>query len=125
MSLIGALLFLVACGAAAASEQSLPEATSLLGRPLYQPEILPEARVRLEENFVKAKADYQKNPTSADALIWLGRRTAYLGRYRDAIAVFTEGVEKFPSDHGPSPISATCRLLRAIARSSSYWPGEM
>jgi len=98
MSLIGALLFLVACGAAAASEQSLPEATSLLGRPLYQPEILPEARVRLEENFVKAKADYQKNPTSADALIWLGRRTAYLGRYRDAIAVFTEGIEKHPSD---------------------------
>jgi len=93
------LCALLALGAGApASEQPPPEATSLLGRPLYASEIPHEARSRLEENFVKAKADYQKNPESADALIWLGRRTAYLGRYRDAIAVFTEGIEKFPND---------------------------
>ena len=33
-----------------------------------------------------------------DNLIWLGRRTAYLGRFRDAISIFTRGIEKFPKD---------------------------
>ena len=98
LALAALLLFALAAAGARASEQPAPEATSLLGGPLYAPEIPPEARARLEENLVKAKADYQKNPESADALVWLGRRTAYLGRYRDAIAVFTEGVEKFPND---------------------------
>jgi len=93
---LGAVLALGA--APPASEQPPPEATSLLGKLLYAPEIPAEARARLEENYLKAKAEYEKNPNDPDALIWLGRRTAYLGRYRDAIAVFTEGIEKFPSD---------------------------
>jgi tetratricopeptide (TPR) repeat protein len=38
------------------------------------------------------------NPDSADALIWVGRRQGYLGRYDEAIATFSKGVEKFPSD---------------------------
>ncbi len=38
------------------------------------------------------------NPDDPDALIWLGRRTAYLGRYREAIAIFTQGVERWPGD---------------------------
>ena len=39
-----------------------------------------------------------KAPDSADARIWVGRRLAYLGRHRDAIEVFSEGVSRFPSD---------------------------
>ena len=31
-------------------------------------------------------------------MIWLGRRTAYLGRYREAIAIFSAGIEKFPAE---------------------------
>lgn len=91
------LLLALACSAAA-SEQPPPEATSLLGKPLYAPEIPAEARAHLEENFVKAKAEYAKNPNDPDALIWLGRRTAYLGRYREAIDIFTQGIAKFPND---------------------------
>ncbi|HLM69626.1 MAG TPA: hypothetical protein VK358_18940, partial [Longimicrobium sp.] len=41
---------------------------------------------------------YQRDPQNADAIIWLGRRVAYLGRYRDAIDIFTEGVRKHPAD---------------------------
>jgi len=33
-----------------------------------------------------------------DATIWLGRRLAYLGRYRDAIETYSEGIEKHPDD---------------------------
>jgi tetratricopeptide (TPR) repeat protein len=75
-----------------------PEATSLLGRPLFPAPIGADARRTLEENLKEAEIVYRRNPSSADATIWLGRRTAYLGRYRQAIAHFSGGVEKHPAD---------------------------
>ncbi|HXE75183.1 MAG TPA: tetratricopeptide repeat protein [Candidatus Xenobia bacterium] len=88
-------LFCVSAIALGAQE---PEATSLLGKPLYAPAISAESRPKLEENLARARAEYEKNPDDADAIIWLGRRTAYLGRYRDAIAIFSEGIAKHPND---------------------------
>lgn len=75
-----------------------PEATSLLGKPLYPAPITPEARRILEENLAKAEVVYGRNPDDADATIWIGRRVAYLGRYREAIDHFSDGVEKHPDD---------------------------
>jgi tetratricopeptide (TPR) repeat protein len=75
-----------------------PEATSLLGRPLYAAAPSAEAAAKLEANLAAAKATFDKNPADADAAIWLGRRTAYLARYRDAIAVFSEAIAKHPKD---------------------------
>jgi len=83
---------------AAAPEQQGPEATSLLGKPLVPAPQSAETRAALEKNLAAARAQYEKNPGDADAIIWLGRRLAYLGRYRDAIAVFTEGIQKHPKD---------------------------
>jgi tetratricopeptide (TPR) repeat protein len=31
--------------------------------------------------------------------IWLGRRTAYLGRYEEAIAIYTTGLQRFPDSY--------------------------
>lgn len=76
----------------------VPEATSLLGKPLVAPSIPPERRAALEKDLADAQAAFDKDPSSADALIWVGRRTAYLSRYRDAIGVFSSGVEKHPAD---------------------------
>jgi tetratricopeptide (TPR) repeat protein len=75
-----------------------PEAVSLLGAPLYSPELPLDRRQELEADLARAYADYERNPDNADAIIWLGRRVAYLGRYRDAIDIFTEGVRKHPDD---------------------------
>jgi len=83
---------------AAAPQRTGPEATSLLGKPLVPAPQSAEARAALEKNLAAARADYDKDPGSADAIIWLGRRFAYLGRYRDAIAMFSEGIQKHPSD---------------------------
>ncbi|HEU0079400.1 MAG TPA: hypothetical protein VFQ76_17220 [Longimicrobiaceae bacterium] len=80
------------------SPAGYPEATSLLGAPLYSPEPPLETRQRLEANLNAAYADYERDPENADAIIWLGRRVAYLGRYRDAIGIFTEGIRKHPDD---------------------------
>ena len=74
------------------------QATSLLGKPLTPTPPSAEARVTLEKNLAAARAEYEKNPDNADAIIWLGRRLAYLGRYRDAIDVFSEGIRKHPTD---------------------------
>jgi tetratricopeptide (TPR) repeat protein len=75
-----------------------PEAVSLLGAPLFAPELNPATRQPLEADLAAAYAVYQRDPENADAIIWLGRRVAYLGRYRDAIDIFTEGVRKHPDD---------------------------
>jgi tetratricopeptide (TPR) repeat protein len=74
------------------------EATSLLGTPLVSPAPSDEARARLEGDLAAAKAELTKAPDSAEARIWVGRRLAYLGHYRDAIDVFSEGIARFPSD---------------------------
>ena len=75
-----------------------PEATSLLGKPLYAAEQPAEIRAKNEANLAAAKADYEKNPASADAAIWVGRRTAYLGRFRDAIDVYSAAIATHPSE---------------------------
>ena len=79
-------------------EPRTPEATSLLGKPLFAPVPPPERTAALEKDLAAARAEYEKDPASADAAIWVGRRTAYLGRYRDAIEVFSAALVKHPSD---------------------------
>ncbi|HEX6939676.1 MAG TPA: tetratricopeptide repeat protein [Longimicrobiales bacterium] len=75
-----------------------PEAVSLLGEPLYAPAPDPVANEALERNLAEARAAYARDPNDADAILWLGRRLAYLGRYREAIATFSEGIRKHPDD---------------------------
>jgi len=74
------------------------EAMSLLGEPLYPPQPPPEVAARQAEDEAVARADYESDPDDADAIIWLGRRIGYTGRYREAIEVFSEGVRKHPGD---------------------------
>ncbi len=75
-----------------------PEATSLLGKPLLAPETSAENRKRLEENLTKAMADFVKDPDGPDNIIWVGRRLAYLSRFREAVDVFSRGIRKHPGD---------------------------
>lgn len=64
---------------------------------IVAPVISENARKVYETKLQEAKAEYKRNP-NADAIIWLGRRTAYLGDYKQAINIFTEGTVKFPKD---------------------------
>lgn len=88
-SILGALSIAPGC----AAQQ---EATSLLGRPLERPALDDETRATLEANLAEAKRDYDADPTDEEAIIWYGRRLAYLSRYNDAIAIFTKGLEHHP-----------------------------
>jgi tetratricopeptide (TPR) repeat protein len=91
------VLALLAAPAFAQGEAPV-EATSLLGRPLVRPALDAETRTRLEADLARAQADFDAAPDSADAAIWLGRRLAYLGRHREAIAVFTAAIARHPED---------------------------
>jgi tetratricopeptide (TPR) repeat protein len=75
-----------------------PEATSLLGKPLFSPAQAPDTAAQNEKRLAAAKADFDRDPSNADAAIWLGRRTAYLGRFREAIAIYTTGIAQHPGD---------------------------
>ena len=75
------------------------EATSLLGSPLTRPQIPAERRAKLEDDLARAKSEYDQHPDREDAAIWYGRRLAYLGRYRDAIDVFTRAIEQHPRSY--------------------------
>lgn len=74
------------------------EAISLLGDTLRTPPVAPDLFDEYNRNLLDAVMEYRVDPEEVDALIWLGRRTAYMGLYREAIRIFTEGIFKKPED---------------------------
>lgn len=90
-----------ACAACASGPRSEPpptyEAVSLLGDTLVAPPLSDSLRSARERQLADAQTAYARDST-ADALIWVGRRAAYLGRYRDAVDLFTAGISRFPED---------------------------
>jgi tetratricopeptide (TPR) repeat protein len=79
----------------------LPEgaqAWSFLGQALYPPPLPMEVRGVREENLEAALRDRSGNPEDPELWIWVGRHEAYLGEYREAVATFSAGAERFPED---------------------------
>lgn len=74
------------------------EAISFLGAPLRAPTLSPELLEQRTRELAEAEAALAAAPGDANALIWVGRRQAYLGRYRDAIETFSEGIRLHPDD---------------------------
>lgn len=74
------------------------EAISLLGDTLRRPVLDSAARERMQSQLAEARVQLAARPNDPDALIWVGRRLAYLGRYTEAIATFTDGIRRFPGD---------------------------
>jgi len=72
-----------------------PEVYSLLGVEYFAPE---EANPKLDNNLEVARKNFGADP-SEENYIWLGRRTAYLSRYNEAIEIFNQGIEKFPDSY--------------------------
>lgn len=90
------VLFIQSCKESKERIQEDPiEAITLLGDTLYTNVSSSEIALK---NYEEAKAKFDRNQDNADSLIWYGRRTAYLGRYQDAINIYTQGIEKYPQD---------------------------
>ncbi|HEX3157739.1 MAG TPA: tetratricopeptide repeat protein [Gemmatimonadaceae bacterium] len=95
---LGLLLRPAAAAAQDAPSPSAVQAISLLGDTLRAPALPPATRERYEAQLAEARREAAARPDDPDALIWVGRRMAYLGRFQEAIAVFTEGTRRFPDD---------------------------
>jgi len=54
------------------------------------------ALARDEQALEVAEARLSADPSNEDAAVWVGRRLGYLGRYEEAIEVFTRGLEHHP-----------------------------
>src|SRR5687767_8665757 len=63
-----------------------------------RPQLSAETQRDFETKLKEAQGLVEKDLKSADSLIWLGRRTAYLGRYKHAITIYSKALEHFPSD---------------------------
>ena len=75
-----------------------PEARSPAGTPFFAPPLPDEARTRMTAELDAARKTWEDNHGDVDSTIWLGRRIAYLGRYREAIRIYTEGLQRFPDE---------------------------
>lgn len=64
--------------------------------------ILPQLSEAVKKDFEQKRVDaetvYEKNKSNADAIIWYGRRTAYLGKYEESIDIFSKGIAIHPED---------------------------
>ncbi|MEO8449118.1 MAG: tetratricopeptide repeat protein [Gemmatimonadota bacterium] len=55
-------------------------------------------RETAEAKYAEAVRAYRNTPNDPDSIIWLGRRTAYLGRFREAIDIYSKGIARHPTD---------------------------
>jgi tetratricopeptide (TPR) repeat protein len=77
------------------------------------------------EQFAKAGGD-------ENSVIWLGRRTAYLGNYKDAIRIFSEGLSRYTNDprlfrhRGHRYITIRCfdEAVKDLERAASLTKGK-
>src|SRR6185369_6832312 len=69
------------------------------------PPLTRETRRDFEAKLAEAKNNFDTNQT-ADNLIWFGRRTAYLGHYKEAIRIFSVVVVSLKKE--------TCVLRRRV-----------
>jgi len=73
---------------------AIPETVSLLGERFYA--FPPEPSVW--EKYLKAKFKFMQD-ADEDNTIWFGRRAAYLSHYREAVRIFSQGLERFPQSY--------------------------
>jgi tetratricopeptide (TPR) repeat protein len=78
------------------SHRMQPQSADYFNRP--PPSVPAEARREMETRLDEARANSKARPNDAEASIWVGRRLAYLGRFREAIDWYTEAIRKFPND---------------------------
>jgi tetratricopeptide (TPR) repeat protein len=88
---------LTACNSKTGSEDQTQK-DSIFTTPLGKSYEIPPPSEKLIAQYEEAKAIYEANPEDVNAIIWYGRRTAYLGQYCQAIDIYSKGLEKFPNE---------------------------
>jgi tetratricopeptide (TPR) repeat protein len=117
------LLLLYSCGQGKTANDikiNTSQGLSLLNKPLIKRQVNPQLDSLLIENYLEALRNYEVNKENVNHIVWLGRRTAYLGDYKRAIEIYSEGINKFPEEarlyrHRGHRYISTRQLDKAIA----------
>jgi tetratricopeptide (TPR) repeat protein len=128
MNISAGVVLVIVFAAAAVSGQRCAERAKVV-----PPTLSPETRSIYIANLEVARKAFEANPRVAEELIWLGRRLGYLGEYKEAIKILTQGIKAFPRDarfyrhRGHRMITLRCfddavRDLEAAARLISGKP---
>jgi tetratricopeptide (TPR) repeat protein len=72
---------------------------SFLGEELPPKSLTSSVRRKYEQNLKEAQQNLSEFPDSLDLIIWHGRRLAYLGRYLEAIKVYSDGLTQYPQSY--------------------------
>jgi tetratricopeptide (TPR) repeat protein len=75
-----------------------PETISLLGQPLYAPPVPEADRASLGARLAETHAAHLARPDDVEALIVYARVLGQAGRFREAVAVFSDGLRMHPDD---------------------------
>ncbi len=74
------------------------QGTSFFNKPLIRRQVdLNKDSLQLT-NYNVALERYKNDSLNVDNIVWLGRRIAYLGDYKKAIEIYTNGIELFPEN---------------------------
>jgi tetratricopeptide (TPR) repeat protein len=84
--------------AAGAEAPGSVQAVSLLGETLLPPPMADEDRAAAERALVEAQHAFANDTGSVDALVLLGRRFSSLGKYKEAVALYTQGLVQHPDE---------------------------
>lgn len=117
------LLLLFSCGQGKTADDikiNTSQGISLLNKPLIKRQVNPQLDSLQIGNYLKALKNYEVNKENVNHIVWLGRRTAYLGDYKRAIEIYSEGMNKFPNEarlyrHRGHRYISTRQLDKAIA----------
>lgn len=100
LSLLFFVCFTLSC-ASKESDNSLEAAfpqEMAFTTPLGKTYDIPRPSDKALDQYEEAKAIYETNPEDVEAIIWYGRRTAYLGQYQAAIDIYSKGIDSFPDE---------------------------
>lgn len=93
-SLIFGALLVVAFAATVGAQPCVESAKEVA--PVMSQETRQNYEKQLES--VRVIALTGPNGGDVDSIIWYGRRTAYLGKYKDAIGIFSNAIRRWPED---------------------------
>lgn len=67
---------------------------------VVEPVLSQETRQNYEKQLENARVIALTGPNGGDidSMIWYGRRTAYLGKYKDAIGIYSNAIKRWPED---------------------------
>ena len=93
-TIVLSVLVLGLCASMALAQQCVDSAKEVA------PAMSADAKADLEKKLDDARRIALTSPNGGDvdSTIWYGRRTAYTGRYKDTIRIFTKAIARWPQD---------------------------